>query len=144
MASWHFEGVAERTLDAKGLRADLDAMGKALDGTDLSDRTAKREMEMRRWRTSERIWEDASYTYDGFKDGVAVEVIGPRTSGERSVVYGFVKMELGRDRPNPVEVGVLVVSTKSIHFAKAKDWAGRLQSANILRLPVAILGIKTR
>ena len=143
MAEWHFQGDAERILAAKGLKGDLDAICAALHGTDLADLRVKRELEIRRWRTSERIWKEANYSYDGFRDGVAVEAIGPGTSGERAIVYEFVRMELGRHRADRVDVGVLFVSTRT-HLTKAKSWAVRLRDADILRIPIAIVGIDTR
>lgn len=143
VAKWHSQGEASRILTAKGLKTDLDAIGAALDGTDLADLRVKRELEIRHWRTSEKIWKEANYTYDGFRDGVAVEAIGPGTSGERAIVYEFVRMELGRHRADRVEVGVLFVSMRT-HLAKSKSWAVRLREAGILLIPIAIVGIDTR
>lgn len=143
MTKWQFLGDAERILITKGLKADLDAIGAALDGTRLADDGVKAELGRRHWPVSERIWQGRNYAYDGFKDGVAVEAIGPGTSGQRAIVYEFVRMELGRHRPERVEVGVLVVSTRT-HFTNALSWAERLREADILRVPVAILGVDTR
>jgi len=150
MVEWHFLGDAERVLTAKGVKVDLDEVAGALDGTDLADTAVKQELKKRHWRTSEPVWEGAKYSYDGFKDSVAVEAVGPGTSNGRAITYGLVKMELGRQRPVCVEVGVLIVSTKTKnpkkkpHFDEAKEFAQRLREAGILRVPAAILGIDTR
>jgi len=153
MAKWEFLGEAERVLTAKGLKDELDAIGAALDGTELADTLVKREFAKRHWQTSERVWPDGNFSYDAFRDGVAVEAIGPKTSIERAIIYGLVKMELGRRRPARVDAGVLVVSTRTKrldrpmrkpYFDRAVDFAHRLQDADILRTPIAFLGVDTQ